>query len=77
MFILSGCITKYVYVEAQCPHIEVLQVVDALQGPRELDGSISAEYALPLLQGCSNLRTSETYYFNEISAYNAEYNTTE
>ena len=72
---LSGCVTKYVYIEAQCPHIEVLSAVPPIGGPLDMNGNIQLEYVKPLLQGCSDLRKSEMYYIDAINTYNKDYNT--
>ena len=72
---LTGCVEKYIYVKAECPHIEVLTVVGPLNGDIDANGSIHEPHTTELLKGCSDLRKSETYYFEQVSAYNLEYNT--
>ena len=76
VFVLSGCVTKYVYIEAQCPHIEVMSTVPTISGPIADDGTVSPEKLNNLLKGCSDLRKRTDYYELEIPAYNIEYNTT-
>ena len=72
---LSGCVTKYVYVEAQCPHIEVMSTVPTISGPIAEDGTVSPGKLDELLKGCADLRKRTNYYELEISSYNLEYNT--
>ena len=74
-FALSGCVTKYVYIEAECPHIEVMSVVPVISGPIAADGTVSPEKLGELLKGCSDLRTRTNYYETEINTYNIEYET--
>lgn len=75
MFMLSGCVTKYVHIPAECPHIEVKSTVPTISGPIDDNGSISAVKLDELLKGCSDLRKRTDYYEYTIPKYNKDYNT--
>ena len=75
LFMFSGCVTKYVYIQPEYPYIPVMSTVPTIKGPKA-DGTIPKENVKPLLEGCSDLRKRTDYYEYMIPKYNEDYNTT-
>ena len=73
----TGCSTRteYVFVEAKCPKIEVLQRVDDINGSF-VGECLCGDQLYDLMIGTSQLRKSETYYIDEITKYNEEFTST-
>lgn len=76
-FIFSGC-TKIIevpyIVQASCPKIETLKVVERIQITADANGSIVTEAnTKSLVKGAEQLRKSEQYYFNQINKYNDKF----
>ena len=76
-FIFSSGCTRYIevpyYVEASCPKIEVLKIVDPIEITTDNNGSISYLSIPALLNGAKKLRKSETYYYKQIVNYNEKF----
>ena len=75
-FSLAACtrtVTVPVYVEAQCPKIEVLKKVDKLEVEMDHEGRITAKSTYDLIRGAGQLRRSESYYIEQITKYNKEF----
>ena len=73
LFSLTGCVQKeYIYLEAQCPRLEVLPKVTPIDvnvsGGCVCDANLSS-----LLNGASKLRDSENYYMEQLTKYNKEF----
>jgi len=64
-----------VFVEAQCPRIEVLPTVAKVEG-NITNGMIGGEQLDALLKGTSALRASETYYRKQLEVYNSKFTNT-
>jgi len=76
LVVLSGC-TKVVevpvFVESQCPRIELVDRVAPIEVMMQPDGSIEKPYSDNLLRGSSELRRSENYYIDTITDYNKKF----
>lgn len=74
---LSGCVTKIVevpvYIEAQCPNLELMEKVPALSGYKDENGCVCGPQLQILLEGATDLRRSETFYYEQAVRFNEEY----
>lgn len=71
----AGCTTtKYVYIPATCPKIQVLKPVDRIKG-EVVDGCLCNDGLLDVLNGAAMLRKSEAYYIEQVGKYNKEFAT--
>jgi len=78
LLLLTGCthtVKEVVFVEASCPHIEVISAVPAIDG-NITEGCVCGDQLTELLQGTVDLRRSEGYYIKQVSKYNKEFTNT-
>lgn len=79
----SGCTakTEYIYIEAQCPNIEVLPKVKPIDIEVKTiefkDGNFSScicdNYKDNVFNGITLFRSTENYYIEQLTRYNKEF----
>ena len=65
----DGCVTRTIYVEAQCPHIEVPSLVSGVD-VRVTNGCVCDSNVSRVFSLIRELRTTESYCVNTITEYN-------